>query len=83
MAKFRFYEKKEVVLEIDERALDYYNTSSLGEGISYLLEGRENWKKMVLALYDHHLDATLARNYVAVLMNALEDILYFEKIFTK
>ena len=43
MAKFKYLKKIWVDYEVDDRALDYDDKSLLGESISYILGGRENW----------------------------------------
>lgn len=83
MANFRFPKKVFVEFNIDERALDHDDTSLLGESISYILGGRDVWSDLVVSLYDDETDAILGGHIISKLTNALDDALYFDKIFTK
>lgn len=81
--KLAFYKKVRVELEYDPRILDYDDESVIGQSIAYILGGRDHWKRIVFSLCDLTLDADTAKNYIEVLTNALEDSLFFEKMYTK
>jgi hypothetical protein len=83
MVKFKFNKLVQVELSVNPLVLDYDDDTMMGESIAYILGGRNNWKNIVLSLCEEDTDATVAENYIRVLHNALDDTLYFQKIFAK
>jgi hypothetical protein len=83
MANFKFPKKVFIDINVDERALNYEDTSLLGEGIAYVLNGRKEWAELVNTLYDDETDWALGVYIINKLTYALEDTLHFQKIFAK